>query len=442
MTALPLSQEDREFLESETVRICQELIRIPSVNYGEGKGDEKAAAEYVAALLGDVGIAHEVIETGPNRVNVVARIKGSDPSRPGLVLHGHIDVVPVNAEDWSVDPFGGIIKDGCVWGRGAIDMKNMDAMILAIVRLWAKTGYQPERDIVLAFFADEEAGSIYGSRWLVKNRPELFAGCSEAVSEVGGFSLTLPNGKRLYLIESAEKGIHWMRLNATGTASHGSMITTDNAVVKLSEALSRIGNYPWPERATRTASILMQKVSEAMGENFEPKNLRSYLKYFGGMTKMIGATLQNTANPSMLEAGYKANVVPQGASAVVDGRFLPGFEEEMAMTLKELVGPDIEIETLVRDKALEFDFSGPVVDAMCNAIRSEDPEGIPVPYLMSGGTDNKALSDLGIVGFGFSPLKIPADLDFMSLFHGVDERVPLDGLHFGVRALHHFLVNA
>ncbi len=437
-----LTHEEMEELQSETVRICQELIRIPSVNFGEGKGDEKAIAEYVASLLAEVGIQNEIIETAPNRLNVVGRIKGKDASRPGLVLHGHIDVVPANADDWSVDPFGGVIKDGCVWGRGAVDMKNMDAMILAIVRLWARSGYQPQRDIVLAFFADEEAGSIFGSRWLVKNRPELFEGCSEAVSEVGGFSLTLPNGKRLYLIESAEKGIHWMKLNAHGTASHGSMITTDNAVVKLSEAISRIGSFAWPERATRTATILMQNVAEAMGEPFDPKNLRSYLKYFGGMAKMIGATLQNTANPSMLEAGYKTNVVPQSASAVVDGRFLPEFEDEMTETMKSLVGPDVEIEMLVRDKALEFDFSGPLVDAMCEAIRVEDPEGVPVPYLMSGGTDNKALSDIGITGFGFSPLKIPADMDFMSLFHGIDERVPIDGLHFGVRALHHFLKNA
>jgi acetylornithine deacetylase/succinyl-diaminopimelate desuccinylase-like protein len=176
---MDLTHEELERLQSETVRICQELIRIPSVNFGEGKGDEKAIAEYVSSLLSEVGIPNEIIETAPNRVNVVGRIKGRDPSRPGLVLHGHIDVVPANADDWSVDPFGGVIKDGCVWGRGAVDMKNMDAMILAIVRLWAQSGYQPERDMVLAFFADEEAGSIFGSRWLVKNRPELFEGCTD-----------------------------------------------------------------------------------------------------------------------------------------------------------------------------------------------------------------------------------------------------------------------
>jgi acetylornithine deacetylase/succinyl-diaminopimelate desuccinylase-like protein len=439
---LTLTAEQLNDLQDETVRICQELIQIPSVNFGEGKGDEKAVAEYVAGLLSEVGIKSELIETAPNRVNVVAEIEGADSERPGLVLHGHIDVVPANADDWSVDPFSGLIKDGAVWGRGAVDMKNMDAMILAIIRLWARIGYKPPRRLVLAFFADEEAGSIYGSRWIAKNRPEIFAGCSEAVSEVGGFSLTLPNGKRLYLIETAEKGINWMKLTATGTASHGSMITTDNAVVKLAGALDRIGNYPWPERATKTASILMQRVAETMGEPFDPNNLRSYLKYFGGMAKMIGATLQNTANPSMLEAGYKTNVVPQSATAVVDGRFLPGFEAEMQETIKGLLGEGVEVEMLTRDIALEFDFTGPLVDAMCAAIISEDPEGTPVPFLMSGGTDNKALSDLGITGYGFSPLKIPADLDFMSLFHGVDERVPVESLHFGVRALHHFLINS
>ena len=155
----------------------------------------------------------------------------------------------------------------------------------------------------------------------------------------------------------------------------------------------------------------------------------------------MGATVQNTANPTMLEAGYKANVIPQSASAVVDGRFLPGYEDELASTLRELVGDDAEIEVLVRDKALEVEFEGPLVDAMNGSILAEDPEGIPVPYLMSGGTDNKALSDLGIIGYGFSPLRLPADLDFFALFHGVDERVPVDAVKFGVRTLARFLNN-
>jgi acetylornithine deacetylase/succinyl-diaminopimelate desuccinylase-like protein len=312
---------------------------------------------------------------------------------------------------------------------------------LAIVRLWARIGYKPPRDIVLAFFADEEAGSIYGSRWIAKKRPELFAGCTEAISEVGGFSYTLDNGKRIYAVQSAEKGINWMKLTATGNAGHGSMINEKNAVTALTEAVTKIGRHKWPIRPTKTVKILFKKVAELTNMEYDENDLGKLLPKFGSMGSMIGATLQNIANPTMLEAGYKANVIPQSASAIIDGRFLPGYENELAETIKELVGPDIKVEVLTRDIALEVDFSGPLVDAMCAALKIEDPEGIPVPYLMSGGTDNKALSDLGIVGFGFSPIRFPADLEFMPLFHGINERVPVDGLKFGVRTLHHFLIN-
>jgi len=438
---MKLSADQIIELENETITLCQEMIRIPSVNYGEGRGDEKAMAEYVASKLAEIGIKSELIETAPNRVNVVAKIEGSDQSRPGLVLHGHIDVVPANADDWSVDPFSGEIKDGFIWGRGAVDMKDMDAMILATVRMWQRVGYKPPRNILLAFFADEEAGSDYGSRWLVKNRPELFDGYSEAVSEVGGFSLTITGGHRLYLVEAAQKGINWMRLSAKGTAGHGSFINPDNAVTKVADAVSRIGNYEWPQLETKTSGLLFRKIAQLTGDKYDQKNVKPLLKHLGGAVKMLGATISNTANPTMLEAGYKVNVIPQSASAVVDGRFLPGYEDQLQETIKRLAGDDIEVEMITRDIALEVEFAGPLVDAMCKAITGEDKEGIPVPYLMSGGTDNKALSDLGIIGYGFSPLRLPENLDFFSLFHGVDERVPIDGLKFGVRVLYEFLDN-
>jgi acetylornithine deacetylase/succinyl-diaminopimelate desuccinylase-like protein len=428
-------------LEAEVVKICQDLIRIPSVNFGEGKGDEKAVAEYIVASLAEVGIASEIFESAPNRCNVIARLPGSDTSRPGLVLHGHIDVVPANAADWSVDPFAAEIRDGMIWGRGAVDMKNMDAMILAIVRKWARTGYKPPRDIVLAFFADEEAGMTYGSRWMAAAHPEVFAGCSEAISEVGGFSVTVADGKRLYFVEAAQKGIHWMKLTANGRAGHGSMMNDENAITSLTEAVAKIGRYEWPQRYTKTVKILFSKIAQATGKKYDESDLRPLLSEIGPTARMIGATLQNTANPTMLEAGYKANVIPGSASAVIDGRFLPGYEDELNKTIKEIIGPDISVETISRDIALEIDFEGDLVEAMCNAITTFDPEGIPVPYLMSGGTDNKALSELGIVGYGFSPLQLPADLDFMALFHGVDERVPISGLEFGVKVLENFLEN-
>lgn len=428
-------------LEEEVVKICQDLIRIPSVNFGEGKGDEKAVAEYVVASLAEVGIPAKIYESAPNRCNVIANIEGSDPSRPGLVVHGHIDVVPANAADWSVDPFAAEIRDGMIWGRGAVDMKNTDAMILAIIRKWARTGYKPPRNIVLAFFADEEAGMTYGSRWMAANHPEVFAGCTEAISEVGGFSVTVGDGKRLYFVEAAQKGIHWMRLTAAGRAGHGSMMNDENALTAISEAVAKIGRFDWPQRYTKTVKVLFEKIAHATGKPYNEADLRPLLKEIGPTARMIGATLQNTANPTMLEAGYKANVIPGSATAVIDGRFLPGYEEELNETIRSIIGPDITIETISRDIALEVEFEGDLVEAMCAAITRHDPEGVPVPYLMSGGTDNKALSELGIIGYGFSPLKLPADLDFMALFHGVDERVPISGLEFGVNVLADFLEN-
>ncbi|CAB4838019.1 MAG: M20/M25/M40 family metallo-hydrolase [Actinobacteria bacterium] len=428
-------------IEQEAISICQDLLRIPSVNFGDGKGDEAAVAAYVVASLAEVGIQATMYESAPGRCNVMARLEGTNSQRPGLVVHGHIDVVPANADDWSVDPFSGEIRDGMIWGRGAVDMKNMDAMILATVREWARTGYKPPRDIVLAFFADEEAGSIYGSHWLVNNHPELFAGCTEAISEVGGFSVTVGNGKRLYMIETAEKGIHWMRLTANGRAGHGSVMNDENALTRLTEAVAAIGKFQWPQRYSTTVKALFKRVAEATGKTYDEKDLRPLLSEVGFAARMIGATLQNTANPTMLEAGYKANVIPGSASAVIDGRFIPGFEDELNATIESLIGPHVTIETITRDKALEVPFEGDLVDAMCAAILKEDSEAIPVPYLMSGGTDNKALAELGIIGYGFSPLKLDADFDFMAMFHGVDERVPVDGLTFGVRTLKDFLEN-
>lgn len=437
-----MRETDYAELGAEAVRLCQELIRIPSVNHGGGRGDELAAAQYVAEYLRSCGLDPVLYYAAPTRVSVVARIKGRDSSRPGLVLHGHLDTVPADANDWEVDPWSGAIKDGEIWGRGAVDMKDMDAMILAIAKDWHRRGYVPDRDVVLAFFADEEAGGTYGVNWIVKNHPEAFAGCSEAVSEVGGFSATLSNGKRLYLVETSEKGMYWMELSAEGTAGHGSMVNKENAVTALAQAVSRIGSHQWPIRITQTLRVFLTTVAKTLGKEFDEKNPGPIVAELGSMARMIGATTQNTANPTMLEAGYKENVIPQHARAVVDGRFLPGYEEEFLATIRELAGSEITVTPIIHDVALELPFTGELVNAMCAAIKDSDPEGIPVPYVMSGGTDNKGLSKLGIAGYGFSPLKLPPELDFMALFHGINERVPVSAIHFGVEALDRFLQRA
>lgn len=439
---MKLRETNYQHIGEEAVRICQELIRIPSVNHGGGNGDERAAAQYVFDFLTRSGLTPTLYQSAPTRVSVVARIKGRNSEKPGLVLHGHLDTVPADPNDWKIDPWSGEIIDNEIWGRGAVDMKDMDAMILAIVHDWFQRGYVPERDIVLAFFADEEAGGTFGVNWIVKNHPEAFAGCTEAISEVGGFSATLSNGKRLYLVETSEKGMYWMELSAEGTAGHGSMVNNKNAVTTLAQAVSRIGTHQWPIRITQTLRVFLSKVANTLGKEFDEKNPAPIVAELGSMARMIGATTQNTANPTMLTAGYKENVIPQHAKAVIDGRFLPGHEEEFIATIRELAGPDVQVKPIIHDVALELPFTGELVDAMCAALKECDPEGIPVPYVMSGGTDNKGLAKLGISGYGFSPLKLPPELDFMALFHGINERVPVAAIHFGVEALDRFLQRA
>ncbi|MEV0695364.1 MULTISPECIES: M20/M25/M40 family metallo-hydrolase [unclassified Streptomyces] len=426
--------------EDEVVDLCRELIRIDTSNYGDHSGPgERKAAEYVAEKLAEVGLEPQIFESHKGRASTVARIEGEDPSRPALLIHGHTDVVPANAADWTHHPFSGEIADGCVWGRGAVDMKDMDAMTLAVVRDRMRSGRKPPRDVVLAFLADEEAGGTYGAKYLVREHPELFEGVTEAIGEVGGFSFTVNEKLRLYLVETAEKGMHWMRLTVDGTAGHGSMTNDDNAITELSEAVARLGRHKWPVRVTKTVRAFLDELSDALGTELDPENMEETLAKLGGIARMIGTTLRNSAAPTMLGAGYKVNVIPGQATAHVDGRFLPGHEEEFLADLDRILGPRVRREDVHADKALETDFDGRLVDAMQLALGAEDPIARAVPYMLSGGTDAKSFDDLGIRCFGFAPLKLPPELDFAGMFHGVDERVPVDGLKFGVRVLDRFL---
>ncbi|MEW2285815.1 M20/M25/M40 family metallo-hydrolase [Streptomyces sp. NPDC047841] len=426
--------------EDEVVDLCRELIRFDTSNYGDHSGPgERKAAEWVAEKLAEVGLEPRIYESHPGRASTVARIEGEDPSRPALLIHGHLDVVPANAVDWTHDPFSGEIADGCVWGRGAVDMKDMDAMTLAVVRDRLRSGRRPPRDVVVAFLADEEAGGTYGARYLVDHHPELFEGVTEAISEVGGFSFTVDDQRRLYLIQTAEKGMHWMKLTVAGTAGHGSMIHRDNAITELSEAVARVGRHKFPVRVTKTTRAFLDELGDALGTELDPEDMESTLAKLGGIAKLIGATLSNTANPTQLTAGYKVNVIPGEATAHIDGRFLPGHEEEFLADLDRLLGPKVRREDVHADKAVETTFDGALVEAMQAALLAEDPTAKAIPYMLSGGTDAKSFDDLGIRGFGFAPLKLPPELDFAGMFHGVDERVPVDGLRFGVRVLDRFL---
>ncbi|MDO8148639.1 M20/M25/M40 family metallo-hydrolase [Isoptericola sp. b515] len=441
----PGNDQHQPTAADEVAGICQDLLRIDTSNYGENQGPgERKAAEYVAGLLADVGLEPQIFESRPGRASVVARFEGSDPTRDALVLHGHTDVVPAQASDWSVDPFAGEEIDGLLWGRGAVDMKDMDAMILAVVRQMVREGRRPARDVVIGMFADEEAGGVLGARWLVDHHPELFEGATEAVSEVGGFSVDV-GGRRAYLVQTAEKGLAWLRLVADGRAGHGSQVNHENAVTELAAAVARIGKHAWPYTLTPTVERLLRGVSDLTGLPFDPEGgadreqVDALVAALGPAAKFVGATVRHTTNPTQLDAGYKANVIPGSATAALDMRTVPGHDAEAWDVLRELAGPQVRVETIHADRSLEVPFSGGLVDAMVDALHAEDPGAAVLPYTLSGGTDNKSLARLGITGYGFAPLRLPAELDFAGMFHGVDERVPVDALKFGTRVLDRML---
>ncbi|OCB29856.1 hypothetical protein A5675_04840 [Mycobacterium malmoense] len=434
----------------DVVEVVSRLIRFDTTNTGEPETTrgEAECAQWVAEQLAQVGYLPQYVESGaPGRGNVIARLAGADSSRGALLIHGHLDVVPAEPAEWSVHPFSGAVKDGFVWGRGAVDMKDMVGMMIVVARQLKRAGIVPPRDLVFAFLADEEHGGSYGAQWLVDNRPDLFEGVTEAIGEVGGFSLTVPRRdggeRRLYLIETAEKGLSWMRLTARGPAGHGSMVHDQNAVTAVAEAVARLGRHQFPLVLTDTVAQFLAAVSEETGLTFdvESGDLAGVIEKLGPMARMLKAVLHDTANPTMLKAGYKANVVPAVAEAVVDCRILPGRKAAFEAEVDELLGPDVTREWIKDFSSYETSFDGDLVDAMNAAVLALDPDGRTVPYMLSGGTDAKSFARLGIRCFGFSPLRLPPDLDFTALFHGVDERVPVDALRFGTDVLAHFLTH-
>ncbi|MDN5558445.1 MAG: M20/M25/M40 family metallo-hydrolase [Ruaniaceae bacterium] len=435
----------RDPVAAEAVDIAQRLIRIDTSNFGDGSGPgERKAAELVAELLTEVGYEPTIVESAERRTSVLLRIPGTEPTAPALVVHGHTDVVPANASDWTIPPFAGEIRDGMLWGRGAVDMKDMLGMMLAVVRDMRRSDWRPRRDIVLAVFADEEAGGRFGAHWVVDNHPEIFEGATDAISEVGGYSVTV-NGRRVYLLQTAEKALRWMRLEAEGTAGHGSLVNGDNAITRIAGAVARIGAHEWPLHLTSTVRTLLDGVADLTGLRYDPEDRESIMplvRALGPSSAFVEATLATGSNPTQLGGGYKANVIPGAASAAVDMRVIPGDEEAAMATIKGLAGPGVEISPINYDIGLEVPFEGDFVDAMVASIVREDPEAIVLPYMLSAGTDNKALSRLGIRGYGFTPLRLPEQLDFAGLFHGVDERVPVDAMAFGVRALANLMRHA
>ncbi|GAA4893760.1 M20/M25/M40 family metallo-hydrolase [Streptomyces coeruleoprunus] len=435
----------------EVVAFTSDLIRIDTTNRGGGDCRERPAAEYVAERLADAGLEPLLLERTRGRTNVVARIEGTDPSADALLVHGHLDVVPAEPADWTVHPFSGEVRDGEVWGRGAVDMKNMDAMVLAVVRDWARRGIRPRRDIVLAYTADEEASAEDGSGFLADRHAHLFEGCTEGISESGAYTFHAGPRMPIYPIGAGERGTAWLRLTARGRAGHGSKINRNNAVSNLAAAVARIGEHRWPLRLTPTVRAAIAELAVLHGidaprlddpDTDVEADIEVFLGKLGAAAPLVEATLRNSTNPTMLDAGYKVNVIPGVATAHIDGRMVPGGEDEFIATLDHLTGPDVDWEFHHKEPALLAPVDSPTYAKLRAALERFDPDAHVVPFCITGGTDAKQFARLGIVGYGFTPLKLPVGFDYQALFHGVDERVPVDALHFGVRVLDHYLQSA
>ncbi|MGO1768754.1 MAG: M20/M25/M40 family metallo-hydrolase [Microbacterium sp.] len=423
-------------LEDDAIELIRDLIRIDSVNTGEAStiGDgETRAARYVQSRLAEVGIDSELVEPVPGRGSVVARIAGSDPDAEALIVHAHLDVVPVQADDWTHPPFGAEIHDGLLYGRGAVDMKNFAGVILAVAREFARAGVVPRRDLVFAFLADEEAGGTWGAAWLVENRPDLFAGAGDAISEVGGFSVPLAAGRRAYLIATAEKGIGGVTLTARGDAGHASRPRPDDPVTRLAGAVARIGEHRFPVVRTPALERFLAAFGEAHGTDFTDDGLDSELDAVGLVGRVIQASARHTAAPTVLRAGQKPNIIPAVAQAKIDVRMIPGHEEELREDIARLAGEDVEAHWDLWLRPIDAPVDSPFVGTIERAIAEEDPDGVVVPYLLPASTDNKHFSRLGVRGYGFVPLRVPDDFDVYGNFHAADERIPVESLRFCAR---------
>lgn len=419
--------------------LCARLIRFDTTNYGGGDAaGEREAAEFAAGLLDAAGAQPVLLERAPRRSNVVGRIAGTDPTLPAVLVQAHLDVVPADPADWSVPPFAGDIRAGYVWGRGATDMKDMAAMVLTVLHRWTVEGRRPVRDVVVAFVADEEDTGADGAHWLVDEHADLFTGCAAAISESGGFTHHA-DGVRLYPVATAERGTAHLRLTARGRAGHASRRNPDNPVTRLVAALDRIAGHEWPTRLTPPVRVFLEQAAAALGTDVDLSDVDATVAKLGAAAPLVENTVRPSSTPTVLRAGTKVNVVPSTATADVDVRVLPGIENEVLATLDELIGPGITREFLSHQQAVDAPMDTPWFAAMADALRAHDPDAVVVPYCMGGGTDAKAFTQLGIQCYGFAPLWVPADFDYRAMAHGVDERVPVEGLGFGTRVLDTFL---
>jgi acetylornithine deacetylase/succinyl-diaminopimelate desuccinylase-like protein len=420
----------------------KELLRIDTTN---PPGNERAATDYLARVLDREGIGYQVVESEPTRASLVARLRGSGKHGP-LMLSGHLDVVPVERDRWTHDPFGAEEHDGCIWGRGAIDMKNMVAMSLTVLLLLKRAGIRLDRDVIFAAVADEEAGSRLGARFLVERHPELVR-AEYVLNEIGAYTFYLGDAV-FYPIQVAEKGICWFELSARGTAGHGSMPRPDNAIVRLARAIEALGSERLPFHPVPVVETFVRGLAERVPEvarrvvpllvrpRLAPVLLGLLRRRDPEQAIALEALLRNTASPTVVAGGRKVNVIPSSASVLVDGRMLPGQTVERFLAeVRRVVGDDLEVRVVEQHEGEVFRTDTPLFDAIGRAIERHHPGALAVPFMIPGFTDSHAYAKLGATCYGFAPVKMPKGLSYTSLYHGHDERIPKDGFAWGLRVL-------
>ncbi len=416
--------------ESTVEMLCSKLIQIDTTNPGSC---ERLAAEYVCEVLTGLGLSPRILEGTVNRSNVVARVVGERSDLQALLVQAHLDTVPVESSEWSVGPFSGEIADGYIWGRGAVDMKNAIAMTLASLTRMRERGEVPLRDLLLVFTADEEQGGIHGAKYLVNEHADLFEGCGVSIGEVGGFNLPQSAGPPHFLVSTADKGIRNYSVRSTGTSGHGSMISSDNALLSLARDLLALAAAENQVHITDPMRAFVQALDPDHSDT--PAEALDALLRTGSISRMLIPGLRNTINVTQIGGGYKTNVIPGEAWATIDCRFLPGYEEELHQLLLASLSPSSRITLDRHSPAAVSDSGGMWFDWMAAALRNAIPDILVSPYVFSGSTDNKWFGTLGIPTYGFTPMLLPPDYDFSAMFHGADERVPVEALEFGVDVL-------
>jgi acetylornithine deacetylase/succinyl-diaminopimelate desuccinylase-like protein len=447
MTATPSPADAASALDDrakdEAVEHLRALLRLDTTN---PPGNERPAIDHIAAALRREGIEPRILEPAPGRANLVARLRG-DGSAPPLLLTSHVDVVTAEPARWTHGPFSGDIADGWLFGRGAVDMKGMTAMELASFLALERSGAKLKRDVILLVLADEEAGMEWGSKWVVDNEPDLIR-AEYALNEVGGFSTTV-GGKRLYLVGTGEKGVCWLRLRAKGEPGHGSMPHDRNAVLRLTRAVEALAAARLSSDVRPAARAFFDEVAKALGRPASlvlaglhspltrEASLRALALLDREQARIFRCMLYQTCTPTGLRAGKKENVIPSEAEAIVDGRFLPGTTREgFLREVRRAVGPGIEVEELHGGDPTEVPLDAPLFATIAAKTARHDPDGRAIPWLNVGFTDATHLSRIGVKCYGFYPLRLPPDLKFATLFHGHDERVPLEGYRFGLGLFH------